>query len=602
MKKTLPIFTLMAFFMLLTAGNVSGQGDYHIQEGFSDNDLPAGWLSNDNISMGDWSKIPNQVFTDQAYGIKLKVESPVESWVQLPGVVGVSDLSFWILWRDEAGNLDAKVQTSTDGETWTDFAHPLPGVDKSNTDDFQEVNVSMDIDGPVYIRVLAFTDDGAGAEKSGVYVDDFQVGKKTPAADDVYLTGIMIDSVPLQTFDFMVTEYDSTVTLAEAYGPVTATANNPNATVDITQVSDISGSEAERTATIVVTGEDQSTTATTTIVFTQTDYWYKTGFPVGQGLEGWDRNRVYQDDTPNYPSSNKFPGVANIKFTGGHSSDGSDLHEPGHLVSPKLPNLDTLSFWASAEVVYPEHELNVYIKTSDEDSTLVKSITGQDLTFEWQRVVVPIESEDSVQIRINGICDINNESDSRIWMDDFLLTYYEPPVIASDDATLSALYVGGTMVDGFSSDVTSYTMDVTPIMDITVTAEATDEDATVNITQATNIDGTEAERTATVEVTSADESTTTTTTIVFTNTTAVEGYQVPEVVYYPNPATDRLNIQVNDNAYQKLEIFNIAGQKVRNTTLTSNQKAIDIANLSEGLYIISFTGEAGTHLSKFIKE
>jgi hypothetical protein len=368
-------------------------------------------------------------------------------------------------------------------------------------------------------------------------------------------------------------------------------------------VSDINGTEAERTATVVVTSEDATVTETTTIVFTQTDYWFKEGFDGTNDLDGWERNGVFQSaNWKETPVLNQYPGDEVIRFTRGHET-GNNEGDRGYLLSPKLPNLDTLTFWVYAETVLPEHQLDVYLKTSDTDSTLAKSIVGNDLTMEWQEVVVPIESEDSVQIRIVGTCDINDASDSRIWMDDFLLTYYEPPVFNADDATLSALYVGGNMVDGFSSDVTSYTMDVTPIMDITVTAEPANENATVDITQATNINGTEAERTATVVVTSADESVTSTTTIVFTDiTSGVEGFQAPEVVFFPNPAAELLNIQVPVNAYQNLEIFNITGQKVKSTILTSTSQTISIASLSEGVYIMSFTGEAGTHVAKFIKE
>ncbi len=600
MKKTLLISKIMLIVMLFAAWNVSAQDEYHIQEGFSSSSLPDGW-SGDNYSMGSWSIIPNLVFTDQTNGIKMKVEDPITSWIQLPPVNGVTDLSFSTVFRDESGNLDAKLQSSPDGETWTDIVTDFPGLDKT-TQDPQQVTVSLNIDGVVYLRFFAFTTDGVSTASSGFYLDDVQVGKPAAATDDASLAGLYVDSTLIDGFDFDTRSYTMEVSHYMGY-TVQAEANSPNAAVDITQVSDINGSEAERTATVVVTSEDATVTETTTIVFTQTDYWFKEGFDDSNDLDGWERNGVFQSGNwKDVPVLNQYPGDEFIRFTRGHET-GNNEGDRGYLLSPKLPNLGTLTFWAYAETVLPEHQLDVYLKTSDTDSTLAKSIVGNDLKMEWQEVVVPIESEDSVQIRIVGTCDINDASDSRIWMDDFLLTYYEPPVIGADDATLSALYVGGNMVDGFSSDVTSYTMDVTPIMDITVTAEPTNENATVDITQATNINGTEEERTATVVVTSADESATTTTTIVFTDiTSGVEGFQAPEVVYYPNPAADRLNIQVPVNAYQNLEIFNITGQKVRSTILTSTSQTIDIASLSEGVYIMSFTGEAGTHVAKFIKE
>lgn len=602
MKKTLLISKSMLIFLLLMAWNVQAQ-EYYFSESFATGNTPDGWEVKDVSYSNSSTNAANQVDPTAEYAAKMKTNN-TDAWIKFPKVLGVNDLAFWCKVKDPSQNPIVIIQSSTDdGATWTDEISSttgIPGLDITNSTDFQDVTIPLNIDGDVSIRIYVSADGGT-AGTGMLTVDDIRLGKPTAPTDDVTLIALYVDSILFDGFDYNTTSYTMEVSHAMGY-TVQAEANNPNATVDITQVSDINGTEAERTATVVVTSEDETATATTTIVFTQTDYWYKEGFDGTNDLDGWERNGVFQSaNWKETPVLNQYPGDEFIRFTRGHET-GNNEGDRGYLLSPKLPNLGTLTFWAYAETVLPEHQLDVYLKTSDTDSTLAKSIVGNDLTMEWQEVVVPIESEDSVQIRIVGTCDINDASDSRIWMDDFLLTYYVPPVIASDDATLSALYVGGTMVEDFSADVTSYAMEVTPIMDITVTAEATDEDATVVITQASDINGTEAERTATVEVTSADESTTSTTTIVFTNTTAVEGYKVPEVAFYPNPAKDVLNIQVTDNAYQKLEIFNIAGQKVRNAMLTTNHKAIDINNLSEGLYIISFTGEAGTHLAKFIKE
>jgi len=223
---------------------------------------------------------------------------------------------------------------------------------------------------------------------------------------------------------------------------VTAQANNPNATVAITQITNIIGTEAERTATIVVTGEDNIATATTTIVFTQTDYWYKTGFSNGGGLDGWKRNNIFQDDTPLDNTPNVYPGGDALKFTGGHPT-GSNT-DAGYLLSPKLKNVGTLTFWVAAEAIFADQALNVYIKKSDTDSTLVKSIVGDALTVDWQLVEVVInETTDSIQIKVEGICDIDNDRTSRIWMDDFLLTEQSPPTVVNaipaDEATKVAV-------------------------------------------------------------------------------------------------------------------------------------------------------------------
>ncbi|MCF8380411.1 MAG: T9SS type A sorting domain-containing protein [Bacteroidales bacterium] len=390
---------------------------------------------------------------------------------------------------------------------------------------------------------------------------------------------------------------------------VQAESNDPNATIVITQVANINGTEAERTATVLVTSADQSVTATTTIVFTLGDYWYKEGFDEIQDLEGWRRNGVMQDQTPNFGSTDLYPGVGALKFTRGHPGDTNPdaSQDAGYLLSPKLINVGTLTFWAWLEKEnFTGEELNIYIKTSETDSTLVKSMSGSDLRLlnpEWVKVEVVIEeATDSIQIKIEGICDIDNDGTSRIWMDDFLVTYWEAPIIGADDATLASLSVGGMLIDGFDPAVTSYTMEASILIDPTVTAEATDVNATVVITQAIDVFGTLAEKTATIVVTSADGTVTSTTTIVFNPPTSISDFNSSEVSIYPNPVNGLLNLRMPANSYQGIEIFNMLGQKVMQETIKVGQKSINVEGLNKGVYVMSLSGEAGTHTAKFIKE
>lgn len=54
-----------------------------------------------------------------------------------------------------------------------------------------------------------------------------------------------------------------------------------------------------------------------------------------------------------------------------------------------------------------------------------------------------------------------------------------------------------------------------------------------------------------------------------------------EVTLYPNPANDVLNVEMT-NEVQLVEIYNIQGQKV----VTSNQKQINVSDLSSGMYMV----------------
>ena len=71
-----------------------------------------------------------------------------------------------------------------------------------------------------------------------------------------------------------------------------------------------------------------------------------------------------------------------------------------------------------------------------------------------------------------------------------------------------------------------------------------------------------------------------------------------QVALYPNPANDILNIEMT-NDVKSIEIYNIQGQKVK----TSNQKQINVADLSAGLYMIKVEDtENATATKKFVKQ
>lgn len=72
------------------------------------------------------------------------------------------------------------------------------------------------------------------------------------------------------------------------------------------------------------------------------------------------------------------------------------------------------------------------------------------------------------------------------------------------------------------------------------------------------------------------------------------------VVVYPNPATDYLNIscvQMN-----KIEIVNALGQVVYSNSIVNNDFTVDLTSYSKGFYFIRLSGDNGTVIKKFIKE
>jgi len=69
---------------------------------------------------------------------------------------------------------------------------------------------------------------------------------------------------------------------------------------------------------------------------------------------------------------------------------------------------------------------------------------------------------------------------------------------------------------------------------------------------------------------------------------------------YPNPVTNSLTIEAPQKTI--IEIRNIQGQIIKTVNTTEKQTSIDIANLSDGVYIIKVKTEKGTAVKKFIKE
>ena len=78
------------------------------------------------------------------------------------------------------------------------------------------------------------------------------------------------------------------------------------------------------------------------------------------------------------------------------------------------------------------------------------------------------------------------------------------------------------------------------------------------------------------------------------------GVSVPEIGHntnmtiYPNPATDRLNVTLNQAA--EIVIYNIMGQVVASKDGKAGENTIELSNLSNGVYFVN----AGTNTQKFI--
>ena len=72
------------------------------------------------------------------------------------------------------------------------------------------------------------------------------------------------------------------------------------------------------------------------------------------------------------------------------------------------------------------------------------------------------------------------------------------------------------------------------------------------------------------------------------------------MIFYPNPAIERLYLKNSNYANTLLMIFDLQGKQVLSKQMDSNP--IDISNLGKVIYIVKLVSSENVLISKFIKE
>lgn len=74
------------------------------------------------------------------------------------------------------------------------------------------------------------------------------------------------------------------------------------------------------------------------------------------------------------------------------------------------------------------------------------------------------------------------------------------------------------------------------------------------------------------------------------------------VTLYPNPAHEYLTVNYKGSSTAKVEVYNIAGQLVKNFRNVSNGTTVTVDDLKAGTYILRVRNASGTQSRKFIIE
>lgn len=176
--------------------------------------------------------------------------------------------------------------------------------------------------------------------------------------------------------------------------------------------------------------------------------------------------------------------------------------------------------------------------------------------------------------------------------------------VPSSDASISDLLVDSVSVAGFTPAQITYNVELeagTAVVPV-VTVVTNDENAVVTVTDATDLGGTEAERTTTVLITAEDGVTTKTYQVIFTVAVGIADQTSVAIEIYPVPARNILHLQ-NVESIHELRIVSITGSVIDIYKLSGeNSTELHISHLESGLYFLKMSGDTSTQIIRFIKE
>ena len=86
----------------------------------------------------------------------------------------------------------------------------------------------------------------------------------------------------------------------------------------------------------------------------------------------------------------------------------------------------------------------------------------------------------------------------------------------------------------------------------------------------------------------------------YNSTLSGEEFDLHEISIYPNPTSNILNIKVNNTENLGVTIYNVLGKKIMDYKLNGTNTAINVSNLTKGVYLLSFNNTNMTY--KFVKQ
>ena len=419
---------------------------------------------------------------------------------------------------------------------------------------------------------------------------EYEVEFFVELSNDATLMDLTVDGESINGFDPETYYYEYWLPSGTLDIPVLdGIVSYPEATIDITQASAIPGS-----ASILVTAEDGTTQLEYEVEFfvgLSSDATLSDLTVDGASINGFDPETYYYefwlppgtqvpptiDGTVNHPAASMditqataAPGSASILVT---AEDGTSLeYEVEFFVglSTDASLMDLTVDGVSIDGFDPEmYYYEYWVPTGTQ---IPPSIDGQ--------VNQPGATMDITQASaIPGLASILVTAEDGTTQLEYEIEFF---VELSNDATLLDLTVDDESIEDFNPETFYYEYlvpsgtQVPPIIDGTVYYP----DATMIITQATTIPGT-----ATIMVTAEDGTTQLEYEVVFDFSIGLDKYEIQELLLYPNPASGLLILE-QGFAVGITEIYNQAGQLVKQLKINGEKTILDISGFEQGIYFV----------------
>jgi hypothetical protein len=430
---------------------------------------------------------------------------------------------------------------------------------------------------------------------------------------DATLSDIKVNDNSIAGFDPATLTY----TVELAYGTievptVTTIETDVNANSEITDASELPG-----TTTILVTAEDGVTTETYEIEFTiadpATDATLSDLKVDGTTVTAFDAASLSYTMELDY-------GTTTVPTVTGTPTDDNANEVVNDTES--LPGKTTVVVTAEDGVTTETYEVNFTIAPNTDaslsdlkvDGTSLSNFNAVTLTYDvelaYGTTTVPTvtgtATDSNADVVITKATELPGKTTILVTAEDGVTTEtyeVEFTITPNTDATLSDLKVDDTVVDNFDAATLSYNveLDYGTTTVPTVTGTATDSNADVVVTKATELPG------KTIIVVTAEDGTTTITYEVnFTVTTSINEQSLDGIIeLYPNPTTGIINISIDNYKYSegRLEVFNSISNLVYIEEIQNSEKSvykIDLSNLPKGIYFVKFSNDEKTNVKKVI--